>query len=562
MRTQILSILAAAVSLGFSGPAAAQAVDQQTTEASDNYQLVLMGGTLQACSSMASNLCDETGWIDTSTMRTDRFLNLTDKYVHPLLHDDLWPVHRREIRDELDAALDTIKNRVNEDVLPERVFQEEFTRRVTKHLYDSLSNREWDMIIDHLEMPVQPNRRIGVNLDESLNKSAPELMKTFMEQAARVSDGKPNVLVITAAARDSLNAADYYSSLLADAGANATWLPIDAAVNAAQRGQRCDKLDELRAEHHNAFQRARVHGERHKQQVEFCKNPEAGLQMVADADAIFFADGDQHRLRSALLNPLSQPIDLLTAIYQRMLDNELVVGGENAAAIAMTARPLITNGTSRMAMKEGARSAQPPAPACNLDESCPRDLNPDSLTYHPLGGLGLFPYGTLDAEFADKGRHARLMRLAAVTQTQLGVGIDDETLLLVDVLKNTFKVSGKRGVTFIVGAQDAATAVASTFHYLTDGAYGDISDQDIINVTLPTEGGIVTEDPTTRFMGKRGAIDSLRLICRERDSFTLVEDAFEMTVLADEGTIRQSAGGECQVMNARMGVAWKPALNM
>ncbi|MDX1705998.1 cyanophycinase, partial [Pseudidiomarina sp.] len=473
MRTPFFSILAAAMSLAVSGPAAAQN-DQPTTEAAENYQLVLIGGELRACTSMASNRCDETGWIDTSTMRTDRFLNLTDRYINPLLHDDLWPTHRRETRDQLAAALDTIKNRVKEDVLPERVFQDEFTRRVTKDLYDNLSNREWDMIIDHLEMPVQPNRRIGVKLDESLNKSAPQLMNEFMAQVRNVADGKPRVLVVTAAARDALNAADYYESLLKEGGADTTWLPIDAAVNAAQRGKRCDKLDELRIEHHSVWNRARVHSDRHQQQLEFCKSPDAGVKMVAEADAIFFADGDQHRLRNALLNPLSQPTDLLTAIYRRMLDNQLVVGGENAAAIAMTGRPLITNGTSRMAMKEGARSAQPPTAACNLDDSCPRDLNPDSLTYHPLGGLGLFPYATLDAEFADKGRHARLMRLAATTQTQVGVGIDDETMLLVNVLNDKFKVSGKRGVTFIIGAQDAATAVASTFHYLTDGAYGDI----------------------------------------------------------------------------------------
>jgi len=69
---------------------------------------------------------------------------------------------------------------------------------------------------------------------------------------------------------------------------------------------------------------------------------------------------------------------------------------------------------------------------------------------------------------------------------------------------------------------------------------------------------VVQEAPTTRFLNNRGMVDSLRLLCQERNSFNLIEKDFRLMVAGDEATKRVKAGGECQVTDARIGLSWQP----
>src|SRR5690554_730332 len=101
MKPNVWSWLAAigiSVSAGLPGSSLAQ-------QTGPEYQLFLAGDELALCSSMAWQHCDDTNWIDNTSMRTDRYLNLTDKYVKPLLADERWPQHRRETRDDVADAI-------------------------------------------------------------------------------------------------------------------------------------------------------------------------------------------------------------------------------------------------------------------------------------------------------------------------------------------------------------------------------------------------------------------------------------------------------------------------
>ncbi|HET8816489.1 MAG TPA: cyanophycinase [Pseudidiomarina sp.] len=561
MSNKVCNVMKGAVGALACLPMLALAQPAEAERSGPDYQLLLAGGALSICSSMAANHCEEGGWIDSQTMRVDRYLNLSEKYVKPLLDDEYWPVHRRETRDDVREALTIIRERVNEDIMPERVFVDEFTRRATQYLYENLSDSEWNLILDHLEMPVPAGMREQVNVDESLNQNAVDVFQEFVAQAAKVrgtvagGEVKPRIAVITASARDPYDAVDFYLNLFAELGAEAQWLPIDAAVYEAQRSGKCDALNEIREEQFGAWDRDRVHAAKYQQQVEFCKRAAAGIEIIENVDAVFINGGDQNLTRQALLNPLSQPSPLLIEIYSRVRGGNFVVGGTSAGTAVMTAKSMITNGTSAEALKAGARAAEPPVPGCNNNDSCPRDMNQDTLTYHPLGGIGLFPYAILDTHFSERGRQARLLRLAAETFTPMAIGIDETTAMQVNVLRNEFRIIGERGVFFVVGAQQAENAVASTFHYLTAGASGRISDQDINAVRFATDGSIVQTEPTTRFLDDRGMIDSLRLLCRDREQFTLLQEDYRLTVLADENTRTQISGGECQVMNGRVGIA-------
>ncbi|MEX1221756.1 MAG: cyanophycinase [Idiomarina sp.] len=544
----------------FSASALAQP-EQQPSQQGPEYQLMLIGGGLKICSSMDSMNCNLADWFDRDQMRMDRYINLGGRYRAAALDDSVWPALRRPMRDRVSDALDTVYDRVKEKVIPERVFVEEFTRRANRHLYSELSDAEWNRIIDHLEMPVPEGMSEQANISDNLNKASREIVKRFVALAAEVrsnkgDDEKPEILVITAGSRDPLHAADLYLSVFENAGATTTWLPMDAAVAEAQRDNGCDKLDSYRPKALGSWDRARVHSQRHETQVSFCKNENAWSELLGNADAVFFAGDNQNLVRKAFLNQENRPTELLRAIYSAVQSKTLVVGANAGGTAAITARPMITNGTSRAAMIDGAISSEPPPFNCHRDNSCPQNLDQNSLTYHPLGGLGLFPYATLDTEFSELGRHARMLRVAATTSTPMAVGIDANTALMVNLMDSKFRVFGERGVFFSMTAQQTDAAVASAFHYLLDGSHGTISDSDISDVQLSDNVGLITAEPSTKFMAARGSIDALRLLCSERNQMRLVEDAFTMILQVDDASTTKKTGGECQILNGRIGVMY------
>jgi cyanophycinase-like exopeptidase len=564
-----LAVLITFLALLFgSAPGVAQSHSEGTSESSSKsmpkYNLLLSGGNLRICSTMQSNNCDDTRWIDRNSMRIERYLSLSERNLNELLADELWPLHRRVMRDQVREAMTIIKQRVNQELMSEYTFMDEFGRRATAYVYDNLSDQEMRLIVDHLEMPTPTDRHEVVDLNMNIDLASRELVRSLVLQARYLSaEGqRPKVLVVTAAAHDSLGAADFYTRLLESAGADVQWLPIDAAVNAAQLSQRCEALAAIRVSEHGVWKRAKVHPVRHQQQLDYCKNVTAGAELLRDAHGVFFADGSAHLLRKAMLTPLGQPTALTVAMYRRLQNQSLVVAAVGGASAALTARAMISGGNSEMAMKEGARAADPAGGACDLDDSCPLGLNQHSLTYHPLGGLGWFSPAIVDTEFTEHGRHGRLLRLAATTSAPLALGIDEKTGVLVNTRSGAFEVIGRGGVFFSVSPVQNDSAVASTFHYVMAGSQGRFSDGDITEVQLTTTGRVVTEAPTTRFLTNRGLADSLRLLCNERDTVTALDGQFRLTLLGDDSTTRQIAGGECQVLNARMGIAWEPQKNL
>jgi cyanophycinase-like exopeptidase len=525
-----------------------------------DYQLFLIGDEMALCSSMAWTHCSDTDWLDGSKMRTDRYINLTDSYVTPLLDDDLWPVHRRKARDDVKMAIEILYERMRSDVVPERSFQEEFTRRATRHLYDSLSEREWNLIVDHLEMPAPQGKTDQARIKLTKIEAKRDILQAFLQQADLVRSGEemPRIAIAAVGARDPLTAAQPFISAFESLGAQVRWLPIDAAVNAAQRTGKCEELDALREQELGTWKRARVFPELHKQQQAFCQDKLEGPRIVDWADAVFMVGNDANLVRKAMLDPMSQPTDLMTSIYLKMRANKLVVGATSDAMNAMTARSMVASGTSAEALRAGVMAGEAPPFGCEKDDTCPRNMNSESATYHPLGGVGLFTSANLDGQFSELGRHGRLLRVAATTNTPLAVGVDTRTALAVNVLTGAFKVVGERGVFFGLQAQQTDNAVAATFHYLVAGASGRFSDNNVVDMKLASSDEVVLEEPTTQFLNNRGMVDSLRLLCQERNSFNLLQKDFRLMVVGDEATKRVKAGGECQVTDARIGISWQP----
>ncbi len=554
MRTSILAVCLTLVTGTVVGSVAAQPKSK-----SDFFPFIALGQSLEVCSSMAWQRCNDTDWIDTDAMRSDRYVNLSSSYVERLLDDRNWTPMRRDTRDDLREALKLLHDRMKQDVISERVFLEEFTRRATRYMYDQLSEREWNMIIDYLEMRVPDGARYGINLDATKDTVQTSLLRQVTRQAAKVSDTEtPHVLVMTAGQRDSLDKVNYYLQSFAAAGADASWLPLDQAVVAARDANACNDLDEYRETEMDAYRRGKVHRDLHLRQLAFCETGDA-LTQIRNADAIFIADGSPDLLRPLFMTPFNEPNALAVGIAERVAEEQLVVAAAGMAVNVLTSKAVLSAGTSREALKDGAHAAPMPGYGCHKDDTCPRGLNENSTTYHPLGGAGLFRWGTLDTEVGEAGHHGRLLRVAATNRVPLAVGIDAATALMVNLKSGHFKVVGERGVFFALGAQQNERAVAASFHYLMAGATGTLEGNEVNNIGFADRAKVVQEDPTTNFLDGRGMYDALRLLCNDRASIEVKQDQFVLNLLGGEGVTSQKAGAECQVQNARIGLQYAPS---
>ncbi|HAF87345.1 MAG: cyanophycinase [Legionellaceae bacterium] len=126
----------------------------------------------------------------------------------------------------------------------------------------------------------------------------------------------------------------------------------------------------------------------------------AFLHRVEEAGTIFFTGGDQFRLSTILGG--SPFVDIIRARYWE--DKECIVAGTSAGAMVMSA-VMITGG--------------------GLTEA---------LIYRNLAissGLGFLPTCIIDTHFIKRGRFGRLAHAIIMNPEQLGVGLGEDTALII-----------------------------------------------------------------------------------------------------------------------------------
>ncbi len=69
---------------------------------------------------------------------------------------------------------------------------------------------------------------------------------------------------------------------------------------------------------------------------------------------------------------------------------------------------------------------------------------------------------------------------------------------------------------------------------------------------------IVQSEPTTNFLTDRGLIDSMRVLCGERKEMTLINKEYRLVAQIDDSSRTATAGGECQIINGKIGMAYQP----
>lgn len=143
---------------------------------------------------------------------------------------------------------------------------------------------------------------------------------------------------------------------------------------------------------------------------------EGALKRIEKADALFFTGGDQLNVTSLLGG---SPLHNL--IYDKINDG-FIVAGTSAGAMMMS-NSMITSGRNDIAPRMGCIEIAP--------------------------GMDLVSGTIIDTHFSQRGRHGRLLTAIAHYPQDLGIGIDEQTAIV--IRGKEFKVIGEGVVTIMDG---------------------------------------------------------------------------------------------------------------
>ena len=145
---------------------------------------------------------------------------------------------------------------------------------------------------------------------------------------------------------------------------------------------------------------------------------ESALKKIDEADALFFTGGDQLNVTSLLGG---SPLHNL--IHEKINDG-FIVAGTSAGAMMMS-NSMITSGRNDIAPKMGCIEIAP--------------------------GMDLVGGTIIDTHFSQRGRHGRLLTAIAHYPQDLGIGIDEQTAVVIRGSK--FRVIGEGVVTIMDGSR-------------------------------------------------------------------------------------------------------------
>ena len=122
-------------------------------------------------------------------------------------------------------------------------------------------------------------------------------------------------------------------------------------------------------------------------------------QRIKDADGIFFAGGNQ-----LLLTSLYGGTPMLTRLKEKYINHKFVVAGTSAGAMALST-PMIYEGSKE-------------------EEQITREIKITT-------GLEFIKDVCIDTHFVHRGRLVRLAQVVATNPTTIGIGIDEDTALII-----------------------------------------------------------------------------------------------------------------------------------
>jgi cyanophycinase len=149
------------------------------------------------------------------------------------------------------------------------------------------------------------------------------------------------------------------------------------------------------------------------------------IRILNDADAVFFTGGDQLKITSQIGDT-----PIFTKVRQ-IFDAGGLIAGTSAGASVMTETMMVA-GSGEQSYKIGSLLQLAP-------------------------GLGLLPGVIIDQHFAERGRIGRLIGAVAQNPRMLGIGLDEDSAILVQ--RGRFQVLGANAVHVIDGSRVTFTNI-------------------------------------------------------------------------------------------------------
>lgn len=438
MRSKIrvcASLLIAVLAAGFLPPTVAA-----------ERELLLAGGALKLCSSLSPMECTAAANVVGPRLRTKSRYAINAPAMRAATDPALWPG-----REAARAAMRALLNDAHKTVGSTSVDEDALRNRFEVRCVDALSvfrrcrdseTSPWLKLDDDQQASVlaaleirqfdgDVRRPEHASLEHSRTSHGADILRAFVAATRERADGAmPKIAVVTASAFDPFDPVDFYLDALREAGAEVEWWPVDAALAAAVFERRdCAALPSLRLEILKLPARERIYPDLVAQQQSACEAPEALAALPSRVQGVFFAGGDQWKLRRAFFDRDDQPNAWLQALRHAAANGDVVIGGTSAGSAVQSGGPMLSSGTVEQALKQGAIASAPPVPGCTRSAGCVGGLDEDAFTYWPAGGLGLAPGMIVDTHFSERARELRLLRLLADTGTRLGIGIDETSAL-------------------------------------------------------------------------------------------------------------------------------------
>jgi len=217
----------------------------------------------------------------------------------------------------------------------------------------------------------------------------------------------------------------------------------------------------------------------------------ANIQMVEEADIIFFNGGDQSRHTRSFFNDDGSDSDIMVVLRRKFAEGAVVAG--SSAGTAIMSDPLFGTGWSY-----GYYYFNADLKHCKVGEELEDDREgTDGFRYDANGalmkGFGFVENALTDSHFDARGRFGRLAAALKSANMSYGFGVGEDTVLFLD--HDMATVYGTDGAWFMDNSQavylnDIHFAVQNvTISYLTAGDTLSLTTKEVTSTkTLITSG--------------------------------------------------------------------------
>ena len=447
--------------------------------------LILMGGSYRTCSSLLHADCREDQRAFPGA-RTEPEYRLDADRFSEILDPAYWQTRPGAPgMDKLAALLQATLRTAGQGPFDAGTLIDRF-EAADPRTWNALLTQEQDLILSAFEQAqVRDGKRLleQVRLDGGKRPYDAALFRQLVAEAGLRSPGrKPRVAFTTSASANGFDAVDFYRALLEQAGAEAVWWPVDAAMAEARFAGTggCRYLHAMRRNTFSMLGRERVFPDLDAEQRAACADAAALDAVPGNIQALFLDGGDQWLHWRTFFTSDGKANPWLVSIRAAFARGDLVVAGTSAGAAVQSGRPgMITNGLSTNALTRGATHADFSMPeGCERAQRCPPGVVEDDLTWWNRGGLDLIGPVLVDTHVSERRRELRLITLmGTITDAaglEAGIGVDETSALTVRLIDGGLhlEASGQSGAWWFepAGALTAVGGWRVHGHYLAPGA--------------------------------------------------------------------------------------------